>query len=154
MIEPWPPGYQLRRGHLHDRPVLLKFLLQAYQEHYPTHSFQHLETTLEQYWSEQTPVWFVEHDNSCPVGCLWIGSGYEQVTGDRYSHIFLIYVAPEHRCQGLGQRLLFHAEGWAKARGDNALGLQVFVDNSIAQALYNKMGYQPRSTFLFKQLRK
>lgn len=154
MAELWPQGYQLHRGRDHDRSLLLKFLKQAYQEHYPTYAFTHLETTLDQYWSEQTPVWFVEHQHLHRVGCLWIGSGYEQITGDRYTHIFLIYVAPEHRCQGLGRRLLAHAEDWAEVRGDGALGLQVFVDNAIAQALYDKMGYQPRSTFLFKQLRR
>jgi ribosomal protein S18 acetylase RimI-like enzyme len=152
MAEPWPPGYKLRRGHDRDRSILLKFLMQAYQEHYPAQSFVHLRTTLEQYWSDETPVWFIEQDNARCVGCLWMGSGYEQITGDRYTHIFLIYIAPDYRRQGLGRRLLIHAEEWTKARGDSALGLQVFVDNSVAQALYHQMGYQPRSTFLLKPL--
>jgi ribosomal protein S18 acetylase RimI-like enzyme len=152
MVESWPPGYQLSRGRQHDRSILLKFLMQAYQENYPDQSFTHLKITLDQYWSEETPVWFVVAENAQSVGCLWMGSGHEQITGDRYTHIFLIYIAPAHRRQGLGRRLLLQAEEWAQARGDHALGLQVFVENSIAQSLYQKMGYQPRSTFLLKLL--
>jgi ribosomal protein S18 acetylase RimI-like enzyme len=154
MVERWPPGYQVRCGRQHDRSILLKFLMQAYQENYPDQSFTHLKTTLDQYWSEETPVWFVVAENAQSVGCLWMGSGHEQITGNRYTHIFLIYIAPAHRRQGLGRRLLLQAEEWAQGRGDYALGLQVFVENSIAQALYQKMGYQPRSTFLLKLLQR
>jgi ribosomal protein S18 acetylase RimI-like enzyme len=152
MDEPGSCNYQLRRGHQRDRLLLLQFLEQAYQEQYPTHPFTHLKITLDQYWSDQTPVWFMDNQAALSVGCLWAGDGYDQITGDRYTHIFLVYVAPEHRCQGLGRRLLNHAEQWAYQRGNRALGLQVFIENHIAQSLYHSMGYHPRSTFLLKSI--
>jgi GNAT superfamily N-acetyltransferase len=152
MDEPWPHNYHLRCGHHRDRLLLLQFLERAYQEHYPAHSFTHLKTTLDQYWSDQTPVWFIDAKDAQSVGCLWVGDGYDQITGDRYTHIFLVYIAPDHRRKGLGRRLLKHVEQWAQQRGDRAVGLQAFIENQGAHALYNSMGYQPRSTFLLKPI--
>ncbi len=164
------PGYELRAGSTLERALLLKFLQRTYKEAYPKQDFSHLAMTVDQYLSPETPVWWVEfaakdagRDLSSsrefspfspvlPVGCLWVGNVIDQVKGDRHSHIFMVYVAPKHRRQGIGAALVQQAETWARERGDRQITLQVFLDNQPALNLYQKMGYQPYSLMMRKLL--
>jgi ribosomal protein S18 acetylase RimI-like enzyme len=81
-----------------------------------------------------------------------VGNVVDQVTGDRHGHIFMVYVNPKHRRQGIGSALLYHAESWARARGDRQITLQVFLKNETAINLYHKLGYQPYSLLMQKPL--
>ncbi len=172
------PGYWLRSGSLLDRAKLLKFLHRTYGELYPDRELGHLAQTVEQYFSKQTPVWWVEcqkngsekekilpvlpsqylnpkspaQNLNSVVGCLWLGNAIDQATGSRHSHIFLLYIAPEHRRKGLGAALVIHAENWARLRGDRQIGLQVFLSNQPAMNLYQKLGYQSHSVWMIKSL--
>lgn len=155
------PGYCLRVGSGLDRAKLVQFLHRTYQELYPSQEYGHLANTVEQYFSKQTPLWWVEAEgttaNLAPtvaltVGCLWVGTAIDQASGDRHAHIFLIYVAPAHRRQGIGSALLKRAEDWARKRGDRGIGLQVFVSNQPALNLYHKLGYQTHSFWMVKSL--
>jgi ribosomal protein S18 acetylase RimI-like enzyme len=89
---------------------------------------------------------------SSPVACLWVGNAIDQVSGDRHAHIFLLYVVPEHRRQGIGKALMQYVEKWAIARGDRQIGLQVFQSNQPALNLYNQLGYQTQSLWMLKEL--
>ena len=172
------PGYGLRSGSGLDRAKLVKFMHRTYRELYPDGELGHLAQTVEQYFSNQTPVWWVEcqkntleeaeilpvlpsqHLNpqsqvqnlQSVVGCLWLGNAIDQTTGERYAHIFLLYVAPEHRRLGVGAALVIHAENWARERGDRQIGLQVFLSNQPAVNLYQKLGYQSHSLSMLKSL--
>lgn len=172
------PGYRLRSGSGLDRAKLVKFLHRTYRELYPDRELGHLAQTVEQYFSNQTPLWWVEcqknsseEAESLPVlpsgylnpksqvqnlksvvGCLWLGNAIDQATGARHAHIFLLYVAPEHRRLGLGAALVIHAENWARERGDRQIGLQVFLSNQPAMNLYQKLGYQSHSVWMIKSL--
>jgi len=167
-----PPHYYLKQGSGLDRPLLLRFLQRTYQELCPQASLGHLATTAEQYFSGRTPLWWVEWLDPNPdpsarrgfleqvvspnrmvkVGCLWMGNAIDQCQGDRHSHIFLLYVAPEHRQQGLGRSLMQTAETWAKHQGDRQITLQVFVSNTAALGLYKALGYEAQSITLGKSL--
>jgi ribosomal protein S18 acetylase RimI-like enzyme len=83
-----------------------------------------------------------------------LGTAIDQVRGERYGHIFLIFVRPEHRRRGIGQGLMQIAEDWAKARGDRQIGLQVFIDNQPALNLYQRLGYHSQSLSMIKSLSK
>ncbi|HBB31078.1 MAG TPA: GNAT family N-acetyltransferase [Cyanobacteria bacterium UBA8803] len=155
------PGYQLRVGSRLQRAILLKFLQLSYQEFFPEQDdFSHLGKTVEQYLSQETPLWWVESADtpisvpklSQPVACLWMGNAIDQVQGDRHAHIFLLYVMPEYRRQGIGTALMRHAENWARARGDRQIGLQVFQSNQPALCLYDQLGYQTMSLWMVKPL--
>lgn len=172
------PGYWLRSGSGLDRAKLLKFMHRTYGELYPDRELGHLAQTVDQYFSNQTPIWWVEcHKNSSEeaeispvlpsqqlnptsevqnlksvVGCLWLGNAIDQATGSRHSHIFLLYIAPEHRRMGIGAALVIHAENWARLRGDRQIGLQVFLSNQPALNLYQKLGYQSHSISMLKSL--
>lgn len=174
-----PPGYRLVEGSTLDRALLLKTMRRTYQELYPQHSFDHLSQTIEAYFSAQTPLWWVEalalpqggsaepgegvshgrvqqglmrRRRSADVGCLWMGTATDQVSGLRHAHIFLLYVQPEHRRRGLGRCLMHQAEAWAQERGDRQISLQVFQHNSAALNLYQDLGYHPQSIALVKSL--
>jgi ribosomal protein S18 acetylase RimI-like enzyme len=47
---------------------------------------------------------------------------------------------------------MYHAEAWAKERGDRQMGLQVFVANQPAISLYQKLGYTSQSIWMVKPL--
>lgn len=172
------PGYGLRSGSGLDRAILVKFMHRTYRELYPDGELGHLAQTVEQYFSKQTPLWLVECQNNMgeeeanlsalpssqpkpksqvqnlklAVGCLWLGNAIDQCSGERYSHIFLLYVSREHRRLGIGKSLVNHAENWAKKRGDRQIGLQVFMSNQPALNLYQKLGYKSHSLSMIKSL--
>jgi ribosomal protein S18 acetylase RimI-like enzyme len=135
---------------------------QTYQEMSPHLDFSHLRQTVQQYLSTETPIWWVyisQTNNeqiisqSSPIACLWMGNAIDQVTSSRYAHIFLLYVIPEYRHQGIAKQLITQAETWAKKRGDTQIGLQVFQENIPALKLYQKVGYQTQSLTMVKYLK-
>jgi ribosomal protein S18 acetylase RimI-like enzyme len=157
-----PQGYNLRLGSSIDRAVLLKLMQRTYQELHPGANIGHLAETVERYFSQETPLWLVETvptgssqgllTYTQVVGCLWAGSAIDQVKGDRHAHIFLLYVAPSHRQQGIASVLMQQVETWAQARGDRQIALQVFEFNQPAIKLYEKFGYQVQSLLMTKGL--
>ena len=157
------PGYQLRAGWQLEQPRLVKFMQLTYSELFPGRDFSHLSRSVDQHFSEQTPLWWVEvavgqqfsdylTPIRQPVGCLWMGNAVDQVNAVRHAHIFLVYVVPEHRRRGIGSALMRYAEAWASTRGDRQLSLQVFSANQTAIDLYRKLGYQTLSYSMFKPL--
>ena len=161
MSEQLLPDYYLRVGSSLDRALLVKFMQRTYQDLSPGNDFSHLALTVEQYFSKETPLWWVDflgegqdESNSSPqpVACLWVGNAIDQVRGDRHPHIFLLYVKPEHRRRGVGKALMRYVENWAIAKGDRQIGLQVFQFNSSAINLYNQLGYQTQSLWMVKSL--
>ncbi|MDJ0687133.1 MAG: GNAT family N-acetyltransferase [Xenococcaceae cyanobacterium MO_188.B32] len=151
-------GYQLKMGSLRDSSLLNKFMYLMYQELFPhQQDFSHLTETVNQYFSPHTPLWFVKRaekqaSSDLTVACLWMGNAIDQVIGERYAHIFLIFVLPEYRKQGIGTYLIKVAENWAKARGDRQIGLQVFTNNQPALSLYSHLGFQAQSLSMIKPL--
>jgi GNAT superfamily N-acetyltransferase len=154
-------GYWLRVGSGQERATLLKFLQLSYQELFPEQQdFSHLTNTVKQYFSKETPLWWVESAiaptpapmTTQPVACLWLGNAIDQVQGDRHAHVFLLYVMPEHRRRGIGSALMRHAENWARTRGDRQIGLQVFQSNHSAVNLYQQLGYKTQSLWMVKSL--
>lgn len=170
------PGYQLTIGSTLDRATLVKFMNNTYRELFPDVNINHLAATVEQYLSPQTPLWWVrtlpnndlnnnlpDDDQNinyglpsqrlAPVGCLWLGSGINQVGGDRLAHILLLYIQPQYRRQGLGRALMEYAEKWAKTIDNppyQGMSLQVFTNNQPALNLYEKLGYQSQSVMMTK----
>ena len=161
------PDYHICRGSTLDKALLIKFMQRTYEETFPGQNFSHLQKTVEQYLSSETPVWWAnflqDHGKNksvqglvqlphTPVGCLWAGNAIDQVYGERHAHIFLLYVMPAHRRQGIATALMENLELWAKARDDRQIGLQVFQTSTAALNLYQKFGYHTQSLWKIKPL--
>jgi ribosomal protein S18 acetylase RimI-like enzyme len=145
-------GYAVQSGSSLDRAALLKFMRITYAELFPGNSLAHLTATVEQYFSLDTPLWWVRDRAQTVIGCLWVGVAIDQSSGVRHAHVFLLYVQPQHRRQGIAKGLMQLAEDWAKQRGDRQIGLQVFASNQPAVNLYRAFGYQVEAYSMLKQL--
>ncbi|MFK0730902.1 MAG: GNAT family N-acetyltransferase [Gloeotrichia echinulata DVL01] len=151
------PGYNIYLGSTLDRALLVKYMQRSYQDSFPQQDFSHLAGTVEQYFSKDTPLWWVQEEEGTsypPIACLWVGNAIDQVGGIRHPHIFLLYVVPEHRRRGIGTALMRYVENWATQRGDRQIGLQVFQSNQTALHLYHQLGYQTQSLWMVKSLQK
>ena len=129
----------------------------GYQDLFPDHDFSHLGRTVDQYFSKDTPLWWVHEadkvaESHSPIACLWVGNAVNQVHDTRHAHIFLLYVLPEYRRRGIGTALLRYVENWAIQRGDRQIGLQVFQSNQGAINLYHRLGYYTQSLWMIKPL--
>lgn len=157
MNHDFPAGYQLQLGTKDHRGVLLDYLKLTYQELCPWQdNFEHLTATVNQYFSDRTPLWLIEpiaeSNHQSFVGCLWMGKAIDQRDGTSYSHILLIFVAPQHRRRGLGKALLQVAKNYARSQGNRVIGLQVFTNNQAAINLYQNAGFLVQSVLMTKQL--
>jgi ribosomal protein S18 acetylase RimI-like enzyme len=139
---------------------------QTYEERSPNQSFAHLSQTVDYYLSRETPLWWVETvakltpapaqfslQRSQPIACLWLGYAIDQLTGQRHTHVFLLYVEPGHRRKGIGAALMHQAEAFARSHGDHQIGLQVFQSNQPAVNLYHQLGYETQSLWMVKPLK-
>jgi ribosomal protein S18 acetylase RimI-like enzyme len=86
------------------------------------------------------------------VGCIWLGQATDQRTGQLHPYVLLLYVHSHHRRRGLATALLDTAHQWAITAGYQQITLQVFSDNGAAQALYQKLGYQPEALLMKRAL--
>jgi ribosomal protein S18 acetylase RimI-like enzyme len=80
-----------------------------------------------------------------PVGCLFVATEADFFTGLPNAHIEVVAVAPEAEGQGLARLLIEAGENWARTRGMTHATLNVFVDNSHARAVYQRLGYSPET---------
>ena len=118
----------------------------------------HLAQTVELYLHSPSTLWWLERTSTSRVGftanaadaigCLWLGQSTDQLTGMSQAYVYLVYVDPIHRRQGLGRKLMEHAKTWTIAQGYGQIGLQVFTDNLPAVALYREQGYQTKAILM------
>jgi ribosomal protein S18 acetylase RimI-like enzyme len=146
--------YPLVIGTDRDVGTLRKFLQITYQELCPQQQdYQHLEFTIDRYFTPQTPLWFVlAEDGGAQIACMWVGIAIDQITGKRHPNIFLLYVDPAYRRQGIAHALMENVERWAKSQGYTQIGLQVFTTDRPAIGLYEKLGYETRSISMMREL--
>lgn len=153
----WPNGYQLVQGSSLDQARLLTIMGNAYLELGAT-QLGHLAKATELYLEGPSMLWWLQKTGSArvgftaetaePIGCLWLGPSVNQLTGALQAYIYLVYVAPSHRRQGLGRKLIHHAEAWARAQGYEQLSLQVFLQNLPAINLYEHLGFKASATLM------
>ncbi len=82
------------------------------------------------------------------IGMLWYHIQAE--TNDAF--IYHIYIKEESRQKGYGSYVLQDLEATLRNAGITSLGLNVFGTNPDAFRLYEKLGYQPASTFMKKSI--
>ncbi len=157
---PIPTDYCLEAGSALDRARLVKFMQRAYRELGATDAIAHLADTVERHFSASSRLWWLVEKSSVQPsglpgtnrpdssGCLWLGEAIDQRSGLKQAYVFLLYVNPDQRQQGLGTALMHHAHEWAAQQGYSQIGLQVFEDNAPALKLYQKLGYRSQARWL------
>jgi ribosomal protein S18 acetylase RimI-like enzyme len=84
---------------------------------------------------EVDDLFFVAVDGRAVVGTIMCG--YDGHRGWIYS----LAVAPSHRRQGIGSRLVSHAERALGRRGCMKINLQIMEGNESVAAFYSSLGY-------------
>lgn len=80
-------------------------------------------------------LFFVAVEDSAVVGTIM--AGYDGHRGWIYS----VAVSPSHRRQGIGSRLVAHAERALTARGCVKINLQIMEGNESVAGFYSSLGY-------------
>jgi GNAT superfamily N-acetyltransferase len=75
-----------------------------------------------------------------PVGLAW---GRIEVSEPEEAAAYQMWVAPEHRGQGIGRMLLETIVAWAREANVHRLVLDVTIGNRLAVQLYTRAGFQP-----------
>jgi ribosomal protein S18 acetylase RimI-like enzyme len=91
-------------------------------------------------------------DEGTPVGFVWVAKTHNDFTGQLEASLLNQYVAETYRGQGLGRRLVETAEEWARQQGLPRISLSVGAHNTLAQRLYEALGYQVDMLRMTKEL--
>jgi GNAT superfamily N-acetyltransferase len=75
-----------------------------------------------------------------PIGLAW---GRIESAQPKVANLYQMWVAPNHRQRGAGQRLLAAVIAWARAKQADYLDLGVTYRDSPAMRLYTRAGFQP-----------
>jgi GNAT superfamily N-acetyltransferase len=92
-------------------------------------------------------VWMIDADGSL-AGYLVVLLGYSLEFGGRFGLLDELFVAEDHRGRGLGAEALAFAGQQCRARGWQALRLEVGQQNHGAISLYRRAGFQMHDRFL------
>ena len=84
------------------------------------------------------------------VGMLWIAA--QDRGGRRIAYVYDVSVKPEHQRKGYATRALLALEDKVHSLGLSGIALHVFGHNTVAHALYVKLGYQPTNISMFKAI--
>jgi GNAT superfamily N-acetyltransferase len=82
------------------------------------------------------------------IGYIILTLGYSLEYRGRDAFIDEFYICPTHRGKGIGTQILAFAEDACRELGVRALHLEVDFENSDAQRLYHRVGYQRHNRFL------
>lgn len=92
-----------------------------------------------------------------PKGFLWVAADKEEVVGyangwiirppqwrkqELIAELYMMFVIPKYRGQGIGKKLLISFAVWAKQKKVKRLKLIVTDQNTRALKLYHKLGYK------------
>ena len=79
-----------------------------------------------------------------------IGTGYAQIriskeclVHEKHSYIGFMFVSPNHRGQGLAQRIMERLTEWSEEKGVKDIYMDVYAQNESAIKAYNKAGFEP-----------
>jgi len=92
-------------------------------------------------------IWLITRADAI-LGYLVLTLGYSLEYHGRDAFIDELYLEPEHRGQGIGTRTLAFVEAECRARGIQALHLEVERTNQAAQALYRKWAFDDHDRLL------
>jgi GNAT superfamily N-acetyltransferase len=92
-------------------------------------------------------TWMIDADGEL-AGYLVVVLGYSLEFGGRFGLLDELFVTESHRGRSLGSQALAFAGSQCRARGWQALRLEVGQKNELAISLYRRSGFQMQDRFL------
>ena len=97
-------------------------------------------------------VLIAEDVRGVPLGFIHLTVDADYYTRRECGHVSDLVVAAAARGRGVGERLMAAGEEWATARGYALLTLNVFVGNTRARTLYERLGFSAETVRYVKPL--
>ncbi|MFC2064247.1 GNAT family N-acetyltransferase [Chloroflexota bacterium] len=132
----WKTYQDLRLRALADAPDAFGSTLAREQDHPDSLWESRLADGQDRRWN--LPL--VAEVNGEPAGMAW--GRIEEDDPDR-AYLYQMWVAPEYRQRGVGEKLLNEVIRWARECDASTLHLGVTVRNSPAMRLYLRAGFEP-----------
>jgi diamine N-acetyltransferase len=92
-------------------------------------------------------VWLIQ-DGSEPIGYIVLAFGYSLEFLGRDAIIDELYIRESHRGQGIGTSAIQFVEDACSSLGIQAVHLEVDRQNTAAQSLYRKVGFEDHDRYL------
>ena len=92
---------------------------------------------------------FVDEDADGNIAGL--ATGIPDADESSLAHLVAMWVAPEARGMGVGDRLVAGVVGWARCEGISAVRLRVTEGNLPAETLYTRHGFRRTGTTLHRE---
>ena len=154
-------GLRLRPAALEDEPFLLALTTRLAAFPVPPWRTREEIATADhfilldalQHPSPRTLILVAEEPTGTPAGYVFVSTKQDYFTGRPHAHVEVLAVMEAAQGRGVARALMTAAEEWARARGDDAITLNVFDRNAAARALYGRLGYQPETVHYWKGLR-
>ncbi|TQV87178.1 GNAT family N-acetyltransferase [Aliikangiella coralliicola] len=140
----------IRKAHEDDRTFIFElspYLAEVAQLDWHTESA--VQKMQDDYISEMlaetsTPnTTLIAEVNSVPLGFIHVRTHKDDISGETCGTVPLLAVSPKSQGLGIGKLLMAFAEKWAKDLGCRLLQLEVFANNSKANAFYQNIGFKP-----------
>lgn len=97
-------------------------------------------------------VKIAEGKDKTPLGFIHLTTEFDYYSQKEVAHIADLVVADSAEGQGVGAALIEAGEAWARTQGYTLLSLNVFVRNSRARAVYEKVGFEADTLRYLKTL--
>ena len=102
---------------------------------------------LEQRLAAHECVIFLAADNGEPAGFVLLYPTFDSVMLSPIWVLHDLFVAPDHRKKGFGRSLMSRAHDFCRTKGAHRVDLSTAVTNTVAQPLYESMGYERDEEF-------
>jgi ribosomal protein S18 acetylase RimI-like enzyme len=132
-----------------DIDLLIEFIREFYELDHLAVDEQAMHSALQQILSNDSfgKVWLIQTDGN-PAGYIVLTLGFSLEFHGRDAFIDEIYIRAQHRGRGIGRKAIEFVEGACRSLGVRALHLEVERENTNAQSVYRKVGFEDQDSYL------
>jgi GNAT superfamily N-acetyltransferase len=136
----------IRAGRPADREGIVRLLAAQMAEHSIAISRERLTSAVDGVFEDpRRGALLVALIDEKPAGVAYLAYTFTIEHGGKSAWLEELYVSPEHREKGLGQRLLDEALRLARREMCAALDLEVESDHKRVESLYRRSGFRPHT---------
>ena len=154
-------GVRIRPAGISDRDFIFSLLPRLVEFEIPTCRTPEQMTAgdrrvLERVLSTNPPgtaVFIAQDSDGISLGFIHLTTAVDYYTEEKHGHISDIVVASAGEGRGVGRLLMAAGEEWAREQGYKLMTLSVFLQNTRARKLYEKLGFDEDMMKYIKELR-